>query len=50
MRNSGDQEKTLGRTIDPSLGLVRGDLVFWKGHIGIMTDPIHCSMPICIMP
>ena len=47
MRNSGDQEKTLGRTIDPSLGLVRGDLVFWKGHIGIMTDPdtlLHANM------
>ena len=47
MRNGGDQEKTLGRTIDPSLGLVRGDLVFWKGHIGIMTDPdtlLHANM------
>ena len=46
MRNSGIR-KNLGRTIDPSLGLVRGDLVFWKGHIGIMTDPdtlLHANM------
>ena len=47
MRNSGDQEKTLGQTIDHRAGLIRGDLVFWKGHVGIMTDPdtlLHANM------
>jgi cell wall-associated NlpC family hydrolase len=41
-RNSGDIEQSVGRTLkdSPSLiGLARGDLVFWKGHVGIMVDP-----------
>ena len=40
-RDSDQQEKQLGAAIafDDSLdGLKRGDLVFWKGHIGIMRD------------
>lgn len=40
-RDSGDQERVLsGRwgTIDPSAQKQRGDLVFWRGHVGIMTD------------
>ncbi len=40
-RDSDMQEKALGRPIDvgPTLaGLRRGDLVFWKGHVGIMRD------------
>ena len=35
-------EAALGEPVafDDSLsGLQRGDLVFWKGHVGIMTDP-----------
>jgi cell wall-associated NlpC family hydrolase len=47
MRNSGDQEKTLGQNIDPAAGLRRGDLVFWKGHVGIMSDAetlLHANM------
>lgn len=47
MRNSSDQEKTLGSTIVSSAELTRGDLVFWKGHVGIMTDPetlLHANM------
>ena len=35
-------EAALGQpvAIDESLdGLRRGDLVFWKGHVGIMSDP-----------
>ncbi|MGC6484840.1 MAG: NlpC/P60 family protein [Candidatus Puniceispirillales bacterium] len=46
-RNSSDQEKTLGHTIDPAAGLERGDLVFWKGHVGIMANPetlLHANM------
>ncbi|MBL8569360.1 MAG: C40 family peptidase [Phreatobacter sp.] len=41
-RDSDMQEKALGQPVDlaPDLsGLKRGDLVFWKGHVGIMTSP-----------
>lgn len=40
-RDTDLQEAALGRAldVDESLaGLQRGDLVFWKGHVGIMTD------------
>ncbi len=41
-RDADMQEKTVGvpLDIDPSNpeGLRRGDLVFWKGHVGIMVD------------
>lgn len=36
LRDSDMQEKTLGRDLEPGERLVRGDLVFWKGHVGIM--------------
>jgi cell wall-associated NlpC family hydrolase len=42
-RDSDMQEATLGEPIaidDPSAPLARGDLVFWKGHVGIMRDPL----------
>ncbi len=41
-RDSDMQEADLGTTVpfDETLsGLQRGDLVFWKGHVGILTDP-----------
>lgn len=38
MRNSGDQQKEIGSTLTDMSLLQRGDLVFWKGHVGIMTD------------
>lgn len=41
-RDSDMQEAGLGNrlAIGPDLaGLQRGDLVFWKGHVGIMRDP-----------
>ena len=38
MRNSSDQEKTIGKTLDDIDQLQRGDLVFWKGHVGIMAN------------
>lgn len=41
-RDSDMLESTLGQDVafDENLaGLRRGDLVFWKGHVGIMTDP-----------
>ena len=36
-------EAGLGRRIaidDPETLLARGDLVFWRGHVGIMRDPL----------
>ncbi len=41
-RDSDMLEKEIGQPVcfDDSLqGLRRGDLVFWKGHVGILTDP-----------
>jgi cell wall-associated NlpC family hydrolase len=37
-RDSDQQERELGEAIDPDGPLRRGDLVFWKGHVGIMLD------------
>jgi cell wall-associated NlpC family hydrolase len=36
-RDSDEQERSLG---EPANGFRRGDLVFWKGHVGIMTDGV----------
>jgi hypothetical protein len=41
-RDSDMLERDIGRPValaDDLSGLRRGDLVFWKGHVGIMTDP-----------
>ena len=41
-RDSDMQEAALGAPVafdDDLLGLRRGDLVFWRGHVGIMCDP-----------
>lgn len=32
-----DQQMVLGNAIDPGQGLRRGDLVFWRGHVGFLT-------------
>lgn len=37
-RNSSDQEAKLGKEIEDKNQLQRGDLVFWKAHIGIMIN------------
>jgi cell wall-associated NlpC family hydrolase len=40
-----DQQQALGRPVDAA-DLARGDLVFWKGHVGMMLDPrrlIHAN-------
>ncbi|MCC0052282.1 MAG: C40 family peptidase [Rhodobiaceae bacterium] len=46
-RDSDQQAAGLGRIIDPETdGLRRGDLVFWKGHVGFIEDPetlLHAS-------
>ena len=41
LRDSDMQAATIGEPIEPGdgfPGLRRGDLVFWKGHVAIMTD------------
>lgn len=37
-RDSDMQEAGLGRPLGQDVPLRRGDLVFWKGHVGIMRD------------
>lgn len=37
-RDTDMQEKSLGEAVDPDGPLRRGDLAFWKGHVGILTD------------
>ena len=42
-RDSDMQESALGEPVaidDKETRLKRGDLVFWKGHVGIMRDPV----------
>lgn len=44
LRDTDQQQATLGHdvAIRPGLqGLKRGDLVFWKGHVGIMRDSVR---------
>lgn len=46
-RDSDQQAASLGASIDPDRdGLERGDLVFWKGHVGFIEDAdtlLHAS-------
>jgi cell wall-associated NlpC family hydrolase len=45
-RDADMQAQELGRVIDPRDALRRGDLVFWEGHVGIMTsakDFLHAN-------
>ncbi len=37
-RDTDMQENTLGKWLKPDAGLRRGDLVFWRGHIAVMTS------------
>jgi cell wall-associated NlpC family hydrolase len=37
-RDSDMQETTLGTPVEIGAPLQRGDLVFWKGHVGVMRD------------
>jgi cell wall-associated NlpC family hydrolase len=42
-RDSDMMEASLGKPIaidHPTAPLARGDLIFWKGHVGIMRDPV----------
>lgn len=38
-RDSDMQEADVGRTLIPGEKLRRGDLVFWPGHVGLLTSP-----------
>lgn len=59
-RDSDQQERALGRLLQRGAadlsGLLRGDLVFWAGHVGIMLDPsrlLHANghhMQVAIEP
>jgi len=45
-RDADMQAAEIGRPLDPNAELTRGDLVFWDGHVGIMTNPhdvLHAS-------
>ncbi len=45
-RDSDMMERTLGEPVSDHGALVRGDLIFWKGHIGVMRDAetlLHAS-------
>jgi len=37
-RDTDMQAEAIGNAIDPEHDLKRGDLVFWRGHVAIMTD------------
>lgn len=37
-RDTNMQEAALGKALAPPPNLERGDLVFWAGHVGVMTD------------
>lgn len=37
-RDSDQQQDKLGRELEPGQPLRRGDLVFWKGHVGLMAN------------
>jgi cell wall-associated NlpC family hydrolase len=39
-RDSDMMEAALGQSVAADGPLARGDLVFWKGHVGIMRDPL----------
>ena len=56
-RDADQQERALGGALPPGLdGLRRGDLVFWKGHVGLMLDAerlIHANghhMAVAVEP
>lgn len=38
-RDSDLQEQSLGAPLDADAPLERGDLIFWRGHVGVMRDP-----------
>ncbi|MFD0935239.1 C40 family peptidase, partial [Methylobacterium trifolii] len=56
-RDADQQERALGAPLSTDLaGLARGDLVFWRGHVGMMLDAtrlIHANghhMAVAVEP
>ncbi len=56
-RDADQQERALGTPLPVELdGLQRGDLVFWRGHVGLMLDAdrlIHANghhMEVAVEP
>ena len=55
-RDADMQAAELGRSLEPDTSLMRGDLAFWKGHVGVMLDDarlLHCNahhMAVAIEP
>lgn len=39
-RDSDQQEAKMGRSLEPGEELRSGDLIFWKGHVGIMANAV----------
>ena len=37
-RDTDLQQAALGRPVAAGAALARGDLIFWKGHVGVMRD------------
>ncbi|WP_273718193.1 MULTISPECIES: NlpC/P60 family protein [Bartonella] len=56
LRDTDMQQKTIGKSLSDGDKLQRGDLIFWKGHVAIMTDHeniIHAngsSMDVTVEP
>ena len=46
-RDAYMQEATLGQEIKKDFQ--RGDLVFWKGHVGILQNPHQLFMPMLVL-
>jgi cell wall-associated NlpC family hydrolase len=55
-RDTDMMESALGSAVDANAPLRRGDLIFWKGHVGIMLDSeriIHANgfwMQVAVEP
>lgn len=55
-RDSDQQEAGPGADLSPDAPLQRGDLIFWKGHVGMLLDPetlIHANahhMQVAVEP
>ena len=41
LRDSDMQEASLGAVVKDAANLLRGDFIFWPGHVGIMQSPTH---------
>ena len=42
-RNTNEQVKLKKKTIANTKHLIRGCVIFWEGHVGIMIDKVNCT-------